>query len=95
MIYIDGIDLEKGKQHFLTFSVSHEDEGSWDLIVNINDREEVKEAINKKSCLKGWKNFKIDISELIGTEVFVEIAQEFNGNEKSTAYWHEIKIIHE
>ena len=95
MIYIDGIDLEKGKQHFLTFSVSHEDEGSWDLIVNINDREQVKEAINKKSCHKGWKNFKIDISELIGTEVFVEIAQEFNGNENSTAYWHEIKFINE
>ena len=95
MIYIDGIELEERKQHFLTFSVSHEDEGSWDLIVSINDREYVKEVINKESCPQGWKAYKIDISELTGKEVFAEIRQEFNGNEKSTAYWHELKFIHE
>jgi hypothetical protein len=95
MIYLDGIFLEEGKQHFLTFSVSHEDEGSWELIVNINDREWLKETINKESCDNGWKEYKIDISELEGMEVFAEIRQEFNGNEKSTAYWHEIKIINE
>ncbi|MBA7518729.1 hypothetical protein ES705_10802 [subsurface metagenome] len=95
MIYVDGIELEEGKQHFLSFSVSHEDEGSWELIVNINDREYVKEVINSESCLQGWKEYKIDISELTGTEVFAEIRQEFNGNERSTAYWHELKIIHE
>jgi len=95
MIYIDGIELEEGKQHFLTFSVSHEDEGSWELIVIINDRGRISEAINKESCLNGWKEYKIDISELVGTEVFAEISQEFNGNEKSTAYWHELKFISE
>ncbi len=95
MIYLDGIFLEEGKQHFLTFSVSHEDEGSWELIVNINDREWLKETINKESCDNGWKEYKIDISELEGMEVFAEIRQEFNGNDKSTAYWHEIKIINE
>jgi len=95
MIYIDGIDLEEGKQHFLTFSVSHDDEGSWDLFVSINDREYVREVINKESCPDGWKEYKIDISELVGTEVFAELRQEFNGNEKSTAYWHKLKIINE
>jgi len=93
MIYLDGPLLEEGKQHFLTFSVSHEDEGAWDLFVNINDREWHKESINKESCVNGWKECKIDISELEGEEVFVEIRQEFNGNEKSTAYWHELKLI--
>ena len=82
MIYIDGIDLEEGKQHFLTFSVSHDLEGSWELI-------------NKESCTDGWKEYKIDISELVGTEVFAELRQEFNGNEKSTAYWHALKIVNE
>jgi hypothetical protein len=93
LIYIDGIDLEEGKQHFLTFSVSHEDEGSWDLIVSINDREYVREVINKESCPDGWKTYKIDISELVGEEIFVEIRQEFNGNEKSSAYWHAMKFL--
>jgi len=93
LIYVDGIDLEEGKQHFLTFSVSHEDEGSWDLFVSINDREYVREAINKESCPDGWKEYKIDISELEGEEIFVEIRQEFNGNEKSSAYWHAMKFL--
>jgi hypothetical protein len=95
MIYLDGPVLEEGKQHFLAFSVSHEDEGSWDLFVSINDREWLKNSINKESCENGWKEYKIDISELEGTEVFFEIRHEYNGNKKSTAYWHEIKIITE
>ena len=94
-IYLDGPPLEEGKQHYLTFSVSHEDGGSWDLIVSISDREWIKETINKESCVNGWMEFKIDISELEGEEIFVEIWQEFNGNEKSSAYWHELQIISE
>ena len=95
MIYLDGPLPEEGKQHFLTFSVSHEDEGSWDLFVNINDREWIKETINKESCVNGWKEYKIDLSELEVEEIFAEIRQEFNGNEKSSAYWHELQIISE
>ncbi len=95
MIYLDGPLLEEGKLHILTFSVSHEDEGSWDLFVHINDREWLKVSINKESCINGWRECKIDISELEGEEVFVEIRQEFNGNEKSSAYWHELEIISE
>ncbi len=95
LIYLDGPLLEEGKQHYFTFSVSHEDEGSWDLYVSINDREWIKETINQESCLNGWKDYKIDISELEGEEIFVEIRQEFNGNEKSSAYWHELQIISE
>ncbi len=95
MIYFDGPALEEGKQHILTFSVSHEDEGSWDLFVSINDREYLKESINKNSCPTGWRECKIEIGELEGDEFFVEIRHEYNGNEKSSAYWHEIKIIKE
>jgi hypothetical protein len=95
LIYIDGVELEEGKKHFLSFSVSHEDEGSWDLFVSINDKEWLRETINKESCPKGWKECKIDISELEGEEIFVEIRQEFNGNEKSSAYWHAMEFLSE
>ena len=95
MIYLDGPLLEEGKQHFLTFSVSHEDEGSWDLFVSINDKDWLKESINEENCANGWKKIKIDISELAGMEIFAEIRQEFNGNEKSSAYWHGMKILSE
>ncbi len=95
LIYIDGVEFEEGKKHFLSFSVSHEDEGSWELIVSINDREYIREAINRESCMDGWKEFKIDISDLAGSEVYAEIQQEYNGNEKSTAYWHALKFISE
>jgi hypothetical protein len=95
MIYFDVPLLEEGKQHYFTFSVSHEDEGSWDLFVSISDKEWIKETINKESCLNGWKEYKLDISELEGKEIFVEIRQEYNGNEKSSAYWHELQIISE
>jgi len=95
LIYVDGVELIEGKKHFLSFSVSHEDEGSWELIVAINDREYVREAINAESCVKGWKEYKIDVSDLAGEEVFAEIRQEYNGNDRSTAYWHELQFISE
>lgn len=95
LIYVDGIELEEGKKHFLSFSVSHEDDGSWDLFVSINDKERLRETLNKESCPEGWKDCKIDISDLAGEEIFVEIRQESNGNEKSSAYWHAMEFLSE
>ena len=65
------------------------------MFVSINDKEWLTESIKKESCPMGWKDCKIDISELEGEEIFVEIRQEFNGNEKSSAYWHGMKILSE
>ena len=65
------------------------------MFVSINDKEMLKESINGESVANGWKEIKIDISDLAGMEIYAEIRQEFNGSEKSTAYWHELKIISE
>jgi len=65
------------------------------LIVNINDSVYVREAIHRENSLNGWKDYKINLSHLIGSEVYAEIVQAYNGNEKSTAYWHDMKVIEE
>jgi len=95
MIFLNTPPLVEGKKHYLKFSVSHEDEGSWDLTVNINWREKTKETINAETCANGWKEYKIDLSEYIGIELFVELKQDFNGSKKSTSYWHNVKLIEE
>ncbi len=95
MIYLDTFIPEEGKKYFLSFSVSHEDEGSWDLTVNFNENPRLKESIDKESCVNGWKEYNIDISEFVGEDVFIDFKHEFNGNEKSTAYWHNVKIVEE
>jgi len=65
------------------------------LTVNFNENVRLKESINKESCVNGWKEYKIDISEFEGKDIFIDFKHEFNGNEKSTAYWHNVKIIEE
>ncbi len=93
MVSFDNFLENEGKNFFLEFSVSHEDGGSWDLSVNINEDEWLKENINSESCFNGWKDYKIDISEFAGTDIVVELKHEFSGNENSAAYWHDVKII--
>jgi hypothetical protein len=93
MVSFDNFLENEGKKYFLEFSVSHEDGGSWDLSVNINENEWLKESINSESCFNGWKDYKIDISEFAGTDIVVELKQEFGGNESSAAFWHGVKII--
>ena len=94
-IYRNISPLTEGKKHYLTFSVSHEDEGSWDLTVYLNWQEEIKEAISAQNCPNGWKEYKIDLSNYKGNLSFIFLMQDFNGNMKSTAYWHNVKIIEE
>jgi hypothetical protein len=93
IVSFDNFLENDGKNFFLEFSVSHEDGGSWDLCVNINEDEWLKESINSESCFNGWKDYNIDISEFAGTDIVVELKQVFNGNESSAAYWHDVKII--
>jgi len=92
LIFLDSFLDTEGKKLFLTFSVSHEDDGSWDLTLNINEDEWLKETIDIESCTNGWKDYKIDISEFEGTDIFVEFRHEFSGEERSAAYWHNVKI---
>ncbi|MFC2136810.1 ADP-ribosylglycohydrolase family protein [Bacteroidota bacterium] len=95
MIYLNSFPLNEGKKYYLKFSVSHQDEGSWDLTVNINWKETIKETISSEITKNGWKEYKIDVSEFAGISLSVDLRQDYNGNKKSTAYWYNVNLIEE
>jgi hypothetical protein len=89
----DIVTTWKGKEGVVVTYMLNGKRGSWDLSVNINENEWLKESINSESCFNGWKDYKIDISEFAGTDIVVELKHEFSGNVSSAAYWHDVKII--
>jgi len=95
MIYLNSFPLTEGKRYYLTLAVSHEEGGSWDLTININWNEYITETICAETCDNGWKEYKIDLSKFAGTQLSVDFRQNFNGNKKSTAFWHNIKLTEE
>ena len=95
MMYLNNFPLAEGKKHVLSLAVSHEDEGSWDLTIHINWKARIKETISAKTCQNGWKEYRIDLSEYAGTPISVDFRQNYNGNAKSTAYWHNVTLTEE
>ena len=95
MIYLNSFPLTEGKKHYLTFSVSHQDEGSWDLTVDINWKETIKETISSETITNWWKEYNIDVCEFAGSGLSFDLKQYFNGNKKSMAYWHNVKLTEE
>jgi len=94
-MYLNNAPLAETKKYYLSLSVSCEDEGSWDLIIDILGKQKIEETISAESCVNGWKDYRIDLSESTGEQQSMYIYQNFNGNDKSTAYWYNLRLEEE
>jgi hypothetical protein len=88
--------LPKNKKSYLTFSVSADDTGDWDLVVRGNyDIEILRETIKPGTLDDGWKDYVIDLTEYAGIDKTLVVSQEASGGNPGNAYWYNIKLVSE
>jgi hypothetical protein len=87
--------IPDGKKSFLTLNVSCDDDGEWDLKVQINSDIVIKEKIHSKNISNGWKEYKFDLTKYAGKEIAVQITQSAADISKSGAYWNNLTIVSE
>jgi len=88
--------LPKNKKSYLTFSVSADDTGDWDLVVRGNyDIELLRETIKPEMLNSGWKDYIVDLTAYAGIDKTLVVSQEASSGNLGNAYWHKIKLVSE
>lgn len=86
------VDIPAGKKTVLKLSVSHHDEGDWDLIVKVNGQKLMKRPIGKKTVVNGWGDIEVDLSKSAGNKVKLELLNQASGWKWEAGYWAKIEI---
>lgn len=84
--------LPKDEHSQLKLSVSHEDEGDWQLQVRANGEKLHDSLIGKDTVKDGWADLTIDLGKFAGKAVLLEIHQHPNNWKNEAAYWSQIEI---
>jgi hypothetical protein len=99
VLIVGVVKIPEGKKSHLALNVSCEDYGEWELEIILEIILDlkliVKEKINAKTLKNGWKEIQYDLTKYAGTEMEIQITQTAGENQKSDAYWSDIKIVSE
>lgn len=94
------IDLRSGKRARLIAQVSHEDQGSWQLVVDVNGAPVHSEQIGNKTAAAAWRTISIDLTNVdhaqLGTGALrVRVTQQPVDGQPQAAYWGQLEIVTE
>ena len=79
----------------MLLDVSHDRQGDWQLVVQVNGQPLVKQAINAKSCPQGWGAIKMDLSKYAGQEIRLDFVNSASGWSYEFAYWGGFRLLSE
>lgn len=85
--------LPTGKHVALNLVVGHHPQGSWKLVVRVNERERLTTIVEKSKSDRGWMTLRVDLTELAGQEVRLQLINANNGAVRDDAYWGMVKIV--
>ncbi|MDX1701411.1 MAG: hypothetical protein R3250_12380, partial [Melioribacteraceae bacterium] len=99
VLIIGNVRLPEDKKTFLSFNVGCAEDSDWELEIIIEEglyyRSVMKEKINARTTINGWKEIEYDLSKYDGTEIEILIKQSADEIHKSSAYWNNLKIVSE
>ena len=87
------VKLPAGKKTTLSLTVGHHPEGDWDLIVAADGKEIVRKAVGKETTSDGWMQTEVDLSDLAGKKVKLELINQPTGWMYEAGYWAEISLV--
>jgi hypothetical protein len=87
------VKLPAGKKTVLQLTVGHHPEGDWDLIVLANGKELVRKTVGEETATDGWMQTKVDLSDLAGKKVKLELINQATGWRFEAGYWAQISLI--
>jgi hypothetical protein len=87
------IEIPAGRKSVLKLQVSHHEGGDWLLMVKADGQTLYEKTISEDTMEDGWQNVEVDLSELAGKSVDLEV---LNGKDDDwcfeAAYWGEITV---
>jgi hypothetical protein len=86
------VELPTGKPAILELTVGHHEEGDWKLIVKANGKERLAEDISAATAADGWKEIRVDLSDLAGQSVKLELVNQPTGWRYEAGYWAQIQL---
>ena len=72
----------------LRFAVNNHPQGTWTLVVRINDQEVLKKSIETSQ----WQEVQLDLTKYAGKTVKLELENRASDWAFEAAYWHQLKI---
>lgn len=87
------VNLPAGKKTTLRLIVGHHPEGDWDLIVAADGKEISRKAVSKETAPDGWMQTEVDLSDLAGKKVKLELINQPTGWKFEAGYWAEISLV--
>ncbi|MBN1816351.1 MAG: nucleoside hydrolase [Sedimentisphaerales bacterium] len=86
------VKLPAGKKSILQLTVGHDPRGDWDLIVKAENQERLKKVIGPQTAKNGWLDIQVDLSDLAGKEVNLQLINQANGWAYEAGLWANIEI---
>jgi hypothetical protein len=81
-----------GKKTSLRLVVANDDRGDWTLVVKAGGNPLLTKPINKETTQGSWATVEVDLSELAGKEVKLELVNQADGWSWEAGYWAEIAV---
>lgn len=87
--------IPSGKRSRLKLSVSHHEQGDWQLIVLANNEQVVSRPINRETCTNGWQTVELDLTPYAGQTVQLRLLNQPTGWNNEFAYWKDVGVVSE
>ena len=86
------VDVPGGKKTVLRIVAAHDTRGDWTLVVKADGKEIAKNKIGPETADDGWVELEIDLSEMAGKSVELELVNQADDWRFEAAYWSEIAV---
>jgi len=86
------VAVPAGKKTSLRLVVANDDRGDWTLVVKAGGNPLLTKPINKETTQGSWATVEVDLSELAGKEVKLELVNQADGWSWEAGYWAEIAV---
>jgi dienelactone hydrolase len=84
--------IGRGPRPTLHLLVGRDMDGQWDLIVRVEGKDLLAQAIDATSAPEGWAEVDVDLTPFAGTKARVELLNKAHGSEKGAAYWAKVAV---
>ena len=86
------LEVPAGKKTALQLVAGHHPQGDWTLIVKADGKTLLEKSIGKETASGGWLPVEVDLTELAGKKVKLEVANQPSGWAFEAAYWARIAV---
>jgi len=86
------VSVPAGKKTSLRLVVANDDRGDWTLVVKAGGNPLLTKPINKETTQGGWATVEVELSELAGKEVKLDLVNQADGWSWEAGYWAEIAV---